>query len=74
MPKIYQGIRVCEIAQITESQHKFSFFSLLPFIYDESSVTQILKCATNDDEKETRPPQPQEQHYPVLQAGSFMFP
>ena len=54
MPDIYQGISVRGIAQFTESRQKFVSFFLLPFVCDESSVTQILKYATSDDERETK--------------------
>ena len=47
MPKIYQGITVCEIALFTEteSRHKFVLilFSEAPFICSESSITQITQ-------------------------------
>ena len=54
MPKIDQGISVCEMAQFTQRQLQFVSFPLLIFVCDESSVTQILKYVPSDDEKETK--------------------
>ena len=55
MPKIYQGVwGVREMTQFTESRQKLFSFSLLPFVCDESSLTQILSISGG--RKTTGPP------------------
>ena len=53
-PKFTQVINVLENAQFTVSTHSDSFpFSLLPFGFVESAVTQIVTYAVSGDEQET---------------------
>ena len=55
-------------SEFTESTQRFVSFALLPFGSDESQVTQILKHAVSDDEKEKKVKT--ELHFPV--AAKFV--